>query len=650
MARGNPQRTGNIDAQAGPKAPKLLWVYKSPEHYVASPTPGCKAIYVTGIGAFGTGVIHAVSTELDALERVLWSKTAPFIRRPIVSAPAVVDGWVLFGDGMHQTDDAMLYCLRAEDGLPVWQYPITGKLIHIESSPVVDGNLVYVCGGEAGVLCLDMKRVVINNREQDSQSAIAHIERRWAELQARYEQEKEKNPQLAIPPNETSLPIPQAKLVWWQGQGKWHIDAPPLVVGEYLLVASAYLEQENVGKRCLLCLKKSDGGLVWETPLEINPWAGPTVAGRVVLVGCSSIRFDRRLIGQAKGEVVAVDLVSGQVRWRHPTPGGVLAAVAVKGEAAVFTTTGGQVIARHCGTGKLLWQYDAGKPFFAGAAIASDTVYAADLTGVVHALRLADGYRQWTFDVCRDPAVQARGMIFGAPLVHGGELFLTTCNLDAETEEPAVIVCLSDRAKAAHAPSQPVVVDKQGRKIIIPCRIAPRKLPNLSEIYPLEVVATYPAPRGQKAHETVVTFDCKPSEIHRALESMGLKPGKPARGESPPPSGPEVKVYLELPDFAGKWHLVPVERTIIDKRTAKPLPPLRWYFTGSALRQIDPDREEYVYGADLSGTLLTFFPVTDETVIQANLALRDSQILILEMNRNLLPPEGTEVRLIIEAK
>ena len=70
-----------------------------------------------------------------------------------------------------------------------------------------------------------------------------------------------------------------------------------------------------------------------------------------------------------------------------------------------------------------------------------------------------------------------------------------------------------------------VVIDKEKKTVTIPCAVAPRKLPNLNEIYPIEVIATYPAPKGQKAHETVVTFgDIKPSHVHQALEQLGLKP------------------------------------------------------------------------------------------------------------------------------
>ena len=47
-------------------------------------------------------------------------------------------------------------------------------------------------------------------------------------------------------------------------------------------------------------------------------------------------------------------------------------------------------------------------------------------------------------------------------------------------------------------------------------------------IYPIEVIACAEFPKGQKAHETVITVDAKPSEVHKALESLGLKAGKPA--------------------------------------------------------------------------------------------------------------------------
>ncbi|MFX7739800.1 hypothetical protein ABTJ99_20670, partial [Acinetobacter baumannii] len=83
--------------------------------------------------------------------------------------------------------------------------------------------------------------------------------------------------------------------------------------------------------------------------------------------------------------------------------------------------------------------------------------------------------------------------------------------------------------------------------ITVDCKIAPRKIddPAYKEIYPIEVMASWPfrqePPGGQKAHETVVTFDfdTKPSQIHKALEDLGLKAGKPVKGGEDVPEGPE---------------------------------------------------------------------------------------------------------------
>ena len=650
--RGNPERTGNLDDRAGPAAPKVLWVYKALEHFIASPVPGADALYVSGLGTFNTGNFHGLALADGAADRLLWTKTAPYVTRPVVCAPAMAEGLVVFGDGMHQTDGAVLYCLRAKGGRPVWQLPVPGKLVHLEGSPTIDKGRVFIGGGDAGVLCVDLKRVVLDGQEQDLAAVMALMDKRWAELLAKYDEDRKKDPTFAVPPGDEALPKPAPKVLWQKGQGAWHVDAPVAVVGDRVLVASAYLDEEKIGKRSLLCLNAADGNVVWEVPLKINPWAGPTVAGNLVLVGCSTIRFDAKRIQGARGEVVAVDLAGGQVKWRQDIPGGVLAPVAVKNGLAVFAATDGKVRACDAATGAPKWVYDGEAAFFAGPAVAGGVVYAANLKAVLHAIGLADGKRLWTLDVAGHPHVQAPGMVFASPVVHAGQIYLATCNLEGQNaEQPCAVVCLSDKAGTPQVEAvAAVAVDKQKRTVTVPCRVAPRKLPTLKEIYPLEVVATYPAPRGQKAHETVVTFDVRPTDVHQALESLGLKPGKPARGGEGAASGPEVGIYLEFTGITGTRRVVPIEKVLVDGRTGKPMPPLKWYFTGSAMRQVDPDKPDKVYGADLAGTLISLFPVTDETVFQTNLTMEEERLLSLETNKNVLPEEGTAATLIIEVK
>jgi len=203
--------------------------------------------------------------------------------------------------------------------------------------------------------------------------------------------------------------------------------------------------------------------------------------------------------------------------------------------------------------------------------------------------------------------------------------------------------------RADDKPEPAVVVDKEKKSVTIACKIAPRKLSNLTEVYPIEVIATLPTPEGKKAHETVVTYSARPSEVHAALVGLGMKPGKPALGEDASATGPEVKVSLEVPGPDGKPKVLPIEKTLVDRKTGKPMPALKWIFTGSVMKEV-PGKTEKVYAADTTGTLIAIFPVTDETVIQTNLTMKEEPLLKLETNTKVLPAEGMPARLIIEVK
>lgn len=200
----------------------------------------------------------------------------------------------------------------------------------------------------------------------------------------------------------------------------------------------------------------------------------------------------------------------------------------------------------------------------------------------------------------------------------------------------------------ALAADDAIQVDKEARTVKVACKVAPRKLPDLNEIYPLEVIGTLP--KGEKKHETVVTFEVKPSDVHKALESLGLKPGKPAKGEGAKAEGPEIELYLEVPKSAGPPERIGIEKLIVDRKTGKAMPKLKWHFTGSAMKQPDPDKPDKVFGADSTGTLISIFPVTEDTVIQSSLTMKEEKLIKLETNKKSLPAEGTDVTLLIVVK
>src|SRR5271165_1286525 len=119
-----------------------------------------------------------------------------------------------------------------------------------------------------------------------------------------------------------------------------------------------------------------------------------------------------------------------------------------------------------------------------------------------------------------------------------------------------------------------VNVDKDKGTVTIDAKMAPRKLAHLKgEIYPLEVIACWPTPKGKKAHETIVTIDesIKPSEIHKALESLGLKAGTAVMGAGEP-KGPVINVYFLVNDPTGLPRKITLDKAMVDAKNGKPFP------------------------------------------------------------------------------
>ena len=444
--RGNPQRTANTDGVAGPAAPKVLWVLPSRDHFIAAPLPAGDRLYISGLGPFNVSTFYALAIDPKAEQRVAWSKTTPYLKLPTVSSPAVADGKLVFGDGMHQTDGATLHCLTADKGLPLWQLPVPGTLVHLEGSPTVSGNRAYLGGGAAGVLCVDVNRVTLDGKERSIGEVRTLLDRKWAELQAKYQEEKKKDPDFAVPPSEDALPKPAPVKLWQQGREKWHVDAPVAVLGDRVLAASAYLDQEKLGDRALVCLDAHSGAVLWRAPLHLNPWGGPTVAGDTVVIGGSTVRYDPKALKGARGEVTALDLATGKVKWQKEVPGGVLSCVAVADGLAVATATDGKVRTFRLTDGERRTILDGKTPFFAPPAVVKGVAYVGDLSGVVTAVPLTGGAPRWRLDLGSAAGVKAPGMIYGGPAVQGGRLFVATCNIEGPfAGKPTAVVCIGDQ-------------------------------------------------------------------------------------------------------------------------------------------------------------------------------------------------------------
>ena len=189
-------------------APKVLWVHPEPRT-TSSPRrlPAGDRVFFTGLGAFNVSTFYCFATDPKAEPA---QSSGPRRRRilklPSVSSPAVVGDKLIFGDGMHQTDGAILHCLqpghrpaavaiaRARQAGP------PGRLADRR------GRQGLLGGGAAGVLCVDLNRVTLEGKEMDLPAIQKILDQKWAELQAKYEEDKKKDSEFAVPPTEDSCP------------------------------------------------------------------------------------------------------------------------------------------------------------------------------------------------------------------------------------------------------------------------------------------------------------------------------------------------------------------------------------------------------------------------------------------------------------
>jgi outer membrane protein assembly factor BamB len=443
--RGDARRSGS-DGKDGPAANKVLWVFKAKEHFVAAPVPAEGRLYVSGLGFVNTPTFYALDTAAEAKARVAWSKSSPTLLLPTVSSPAILDSKLILGEGMHQTNGASLYGFESKAGTPLWQLKVPGDLVHLEGSPTVSGGFVYIGGGAAGVLCVDPSKLKLGGKEMTPAEIANAIEAKRAELQKKYEEAKAKKDPFAVPPRDSDLPRAEPTVAWQAGKGKWHVDAPVAVVGGKVLVASAFLDNEKEGSRALYCLNAKTGKEEWRADLAINPWGGPSIEGDTVVVTGSSIGYDPAALKGAKGMVAAFDLKSGKPRWRKLLDGGVVSCAALTKDLAVVTCTDGKVRAYSLEKGVLRWSATTGEPFFAPPAIGGETAYVADLKGVVHALSLKGGKPVWKLDLGTAPEVKSPGMVYAGPVVHGGRLYVATCNIAGDNNgKPTAVVCIGEK-------------------------------------------------------------------------------------------------------------------------------------------------------------------------------------------------------------
>ncbi len=293
--------------------------------------------------------------------QVLWKFEAMY---ELFSSPAVADGRVYFGEGLHYVDDALFYCVDAVTGELIWQFQTTS---HTESSPtVVDGKVIFGAG-EDGVYCLD---------------AVSGE-------------------------------------VIWQFPGV-HADSAPLVMDGRVYFGSGY------GDEGLYCLDFETGQKLWKIPLEVPAWGAPSsVEGRVIL-GVGNGNFDISDPLDPQGGVICVDALSGEKQWYFEAQDAVLTSVALGAGRAYFGSRDGLFYCVDASSGQEIWRFDAEAPILSSPALTDDRVYFGSNRGRLYTLD-TEGKSIWEFDASKS-AFNTDARILASPAISDGRLYVGSMN------------------------------------------------------------------------------------------------------------------------------------------------------------------------------------------------------------------------------
>jgi outer membrane protein assembly factor BamB len=296
------------------------------------------------------------------------------------SSPALTaDGrYLIIGQGLHPDSDCHLICIDTEAGKIHWTLQVA---LHIESSPAIDRDTVYVgCG--------------------------------------------------AIEDPSTHKPMSHPGFVLAvgisDGEERWRYDvadpeSSPVVQDGVLYIGSGFNGQAVVA---LDTQTDQQDRLLWRTPTPYPITGAVTLLGDRVIAGGGNGDFVYRDPNPA-GVVLALDKATGRIQWSTDLPDAVLGAVAA-GSSLICPVASGEVVALDPSNGKQQWAtaVSGHAPVLAACTVTEQAVYAVSQDGYLARLDYTTGKLKDKQYINATERPGEQGLCISSPLVVNGLLFV----------------------------------------------------------------------------------------------------------------------------------------------------------------------------------------------------------------------------------
>ena len=108
---------------------------------------------------------------------------------------------------------------------------------------------------------------------------------------------------------------------------------------------------------------------------------------------------DILLCGANDSYLYAINVESGDLRWRYRTDGPITSSPAASDSIVCVASSGYHVYGIDIATGKLLWKFKADEQFRASPCIIRDVLYVGSHDGFLYALRIHTGQLLWKYEI-----------------------------------------------------------------------------------------------------------------------------------------------------------------------------------------------------------------------------------------------------------
>lgn len=390
MFRGDSRRRAVAPESPEPTAGGVVWSYSGDAAtFYSSPAVVGNRVYATSAdkGVFtDTGAIYCLDADRGG---VVW-QAAPEGYRASFSSPAVSGKYLVCGEGLHFTEDARIVCLDVtRDGAVLWLHQTKS---HVESSPCIYKNRVYVGAGDDGYYCLEL--------EPDAAGA--------------------------------------AKVVWHVGGDRYRdAESSPVVQDGKVYVGL------GMDGTAVCCLDADTGAELWRTSTPYPVFAPPSLAKGKLFVGMGNGNFiesaeaareeelaklkadgksEAELAEAAKrlgpvGEVWCLDAVTGVVEWRFRVGRTVLGAVVAGEDRLYFGSRDGHVYSLSH-KGQAFGKWDARAPIVTSPALTANHVYVVTENGRLYGLGAAELKPVW------EATVGTEGACLSSPTIARGHVYV----------------------------------------------------------------------------------------------------------------------------------------------------------------------------------------------------------------------------------